>query len=493
MSRIPVFVEKSPRKNWNKRAETCIFIARESVKTSSEVDDLIHDTVQTVSNNSMSVSVVSCVKGVVNRSCCCPDCKEISEISTKSRTKDGVKESFIPIKDNGVKSFGWNGSKLTPAKSILTPAPVKVKSKFKTKTKLGDIGVIPSKVLAPAKSSQSPQRAFRSAFKVIANNDTGLSSKQTGDKLSHDRVRKGDSRPLTSLDYEDSEPECFQHEIRTRLPSDSPASVKGLKNSGGKKRQQKPSRLESFNFPNGVESESKSLTGSYDGNKGSHACTRLELHSKKPELNLEECRKLELNTSNLERFESSKNVDHDSKKSNHDVDNDQILPQEEADDDKSFSDQTLDEISSIHTTVVEKFSDSQHLEAEVADVKSSDISARNGHVDDSGHVTCVISSPPSGRAAKVVNDHVTSKNRQNAVGTIQKSSKLPLFYKRKLPKPPSEVRTIKYGQKVIQENKENHLETCKKPKGIEGIAKIKRTTEALTTKHLRENVYKQGL
>ena len=491
MSRIPIFVEKSPRKNWNKKAETCIFIARESVKTSSEIDDdLVHDRAETVSNGSRSVSVVSCVKGVVNRSCNCVDCKEISEISTKTRTKDGVKKSFIPIKDSGMKSYGWTGSKLTPAKSILTPAPVKVKSKVKTKNKSGDDGVISPKVLAPAKSSQSPRRSFRSAFKVISNTETETPSKRHADKPSQDRTRKCDSRHMTSLDYEDSEPECFQHELKTRLPNDSPASVKGLKNYNWMKHEQKGDRLDTEKE---IKNQSKSVLGSYDEHQGSQAHTEVTLQSKNQDLNSKELisgfSKHEQNSCGEEKLDESKNEHYDCKNGNQHNDNDNIFPQEEPVD-NSISDQTLDEISSIHTTIVEKVSDSHHMETEVLE-KDSNVNARSAiksRVDDSGHVTCVISSPPSGRAAKVVNDHVTVENRLSTVGTVQKSSKLPLFYKRKLPKPPSEVRTVKYGQKVTQEIKENHLETCKKTKGIEG--KVKKSVEAQTTKYA---VQKQGL
>ena len=493
MSRIPVFVEKSPRKNWNKKAETCIFIARESVKTSSEVeDDVVNDNLETVSNNSVSVSVVSCVRGVVNSSCYCPDCKEISRISTKSRTKDGMKKSFIPIKDGGVKTFGWNGSKLTPAKSILTPAPVKVKSRLKTKSKAGDEGMVSSKMLAPAKSAQSPQRAFRSAFKVIPNNETGSSSKQIVDKsAARDSNTKRESKYLTSFEYEDSEPECFQHEIPTRLASDSPASVKGLKNCDIKKHQQERLKSE-CNSQKEIENESKTLIGSYEENKDSQTIIKLQ-YSRKPELNSEQCRKHEIkHTSNAESLDKAKDVELAINDIYHDADNDAVVtPHEEISPDQSFTNETLDEISSIQTTVLERISDSDHLE--IALNNNTQLNERTDKVDDSGHVTCVISSPPSGRAAEVAKNHGTSKNRQNTSGTTQKTSKLPLFYKRKLPKPPSEVRTVKYGQKIIQENKENRLQTCKKSKGSEGIPKIKKTLESSAVRNKREQSCKEGL
>jgi hypothetical protein len=188
MSRIPVFIERSARKGWNTSVESCIFIACDSVETSSEIDDILepdptltdgneetvndlenvgddlefsedrlidkvqfNDTLDSkldeeddkvkgvvqgngrmAVNSAVTFTIVSCCKGVVNTTCNCNKCNEgvsLEEFVT-SRPGDGKKMKEVDTSNKGPRSLIPRPRKLTAGKVAITPAPVK-KSKTK--------------------------------------------------------------------------------------------------------------------------------------------------------------------------------------------------------------------------------------------------------------------------------------------------------------------------------------------------------------------------
>ena len=481
-----MFVERTIRKHWNKEGETCIFIAREAGRESSASDV---DEVEKVdgANGSLSLSVVSCVKGIINSSCYCPKCSAL----TPSRGT-GDRKSCIPIKENGVKNFGWNGPRLTPAKSILTPAPVlKTRSKSKTKTKPSEAGnseasrsrataacpserqaaksKIPkveltskSQLITPKKSASSPQYASKWAFNTPTKSFSSSKvdhhvANTTSDDLGQD------SKTLTSFEYEDSEPECFQHEIRARLASDSPASVKGFNKedhhvkswSAGKRLNGQRSESEHL-----INTQSDINTLQNDKAKPKEVFHKKLIKSPPEKLKLSKRAQSYLTTSSEDMCildDKDRNLDL-AEIENLDDEN-YKADQEKADD----INESLDEIENpdnykhsgkpgyLDTCDTEPGDVVGQGDQQNSQLSKVDISSFS-EVDDSGHVTCVISSPPSTCRKEIRIPDKNSDEAKQKTGCVYKSSKLPVFNKRSLPKTPSEVRTVKYGQKLVQKN-----------------------------------------
>ena len=498
MSRIPVFVEKSLRKHWNKGGETCIFIAREPVRGSSEAEEDVENCSESEvgNNSSLAVSVVSCVKGVINSA------------AVKPNRSNRDRKSCIPVKESGIKNFGWSGQKLTPAKSVLTPAPVtKTRTRLKTKSKTSEVesatesltistatsvrgrlkaktknseseGASTSQLLAPAKSALSPQWAFKSsvnsAIKSFSASKHATPASDTCTSVDHGNA----SKILTSFEYEDSEPECFQHEIRTRLESDSPASVKGL----NKKLTSIPLGRNTQCRLNFSEAESKSIqhevkTKLHDNspvfceelnkNSAKISCGKIKLQPRKrPLSNSRTCNEIlslnnedntNIDASKIE-YKSTENLKADQKE-NSSTCNSNTQPGgagalNNSSDDRNWSDnnQILDnpikETGCIDcNTELQDKQKTQFIDGDV-----------------SGHITCVISSPPSTYRKQT---KVQKRAEGSDVKIAHKSSKLPLFNKRSLPRTPSEIRTVKYGQKVIQESKDHEI--SKKSEGNKDV------------------------
>ena len=188
MSRIPVFIERSARKGWNTTVEPCIFIACDSVETSSEIGDILEPDVtlrddidealdnfiateEEINNfensenrlidkvqlndtqesklegedgnddfngvtqgngrmakvSSVTLTVVSCSKGVINSTCNCNNCN--NGISMEEFVT-GLEGENMKIKDpevlnNGIRSLIPRPRRLTAGKVSVTPAPIK--------------------------------------------------------------------------------------------------------------------------------------------------------------------------------------------------------------------------------------------------------------------------------------------------------------------------------------------------------------------------------
>ena len=497
-----MFVERPIRKHWNKEGETCIFIAREAGRDSSASDVEELEKVNGA-NGSLSLSVVSCVKGIINSSCYCPKCSAL----TPSRGA-GDRKSCIPIKENGVKNFGWNGPRLTPAKSILTPTPVlKTRSKSKTKTKPSEAenskalkslvnaacpserqaakSKIPkveltskSQLMTPKRSAFSPQYASKWAFNTPTKSFSSSKvdnhvANNTSDDLGHD------SKTLTSFEYEDSEPECFQHEIRARLASDSPASIKGFN-----KEDRRVKTWSAGKKLNGQRSESEHMINTQSD------VNTLQKGKAKPK----EVFHKKLVKTPPDKAKPSKRAQSYLTTSSEDIcildDKDRNLDLAEIEnlDDEKYK-KILEKADDINESLdgIENPNNYQHsgksgyidtCDLELVDVAGQgdqqnsqlskvDISSFS-EVDDSGHVTCVISSPPSTCRKEIKIPAKNSDEAKQKTGcTGHKSSKLPVFNKRSLPKTPSEVRTVRYGQKLVQKNQAAVTKTGKVEKAFD--------------------------
>ena len=481
MSRIPVFVEKSPRKNWDKGGETCIFIARRSVTTSSEVEDDLDRGTQSEMVKNSSMSVVSCVKGVVNSSCYCLECKELASITTKFKKADGGRKSFIPIKEGGLKTFGWNGPKLTPAKSILTPAPVnKTRSRLKTKSSKtnkeehsGSSKICISS-LTPAKSLMSPTRASKSAFKSVlktAKLQEHALKQCAPSSCDASGVNRSDSKSLTSFEYEDSEPECFQHEVRNRLASDSPASVKGLNKENSKftttKVKQNCSRVDNECPKNAFRTEIENdghLTIQNFVNEGKNSvvakldlCCSEKTHSQSTIYSeIKNCDNVSCDSPGADVLDTKDDYYKGINRITDELESAQHVQEDVSDDvDQIMTPPHKNLANTCSLLEPQAKSFQNHIDNATELLAKQKITS--GEIDKSGHVTCVISSPPSGRLTKA--QARIPPRSDHGPGTesgcsAKKLSKLPVYSKRALPKTPSEIRTVKYGQKIVQENKD---------------------------------------
>ena len=304
MSRIPVFIEKKNRKKWNKTAETCIFISCESNTTNtSEFDfedseepghydlnnvkadtllenfpskpkrvrnvsvssddeysvkgikydsDFINgdDRHSDVSNTSISLTVVSCNKGIVNATCNCKLCQSVGDqlvvTSTDSCIEVGGKplcKTEIGTGNDLIKEFGKVTKtrslipKLTPrlTAGIVSVTPAPVKGSKRRKNCHAEV-----KTEAPTESdsrtSKNPLQNFDKEF-ISVQQTTGVDDREEmrndihslPNELGFDTEKKiretvigkkvltDEAFVVKSFhDLEDSEPECAQHEHKMK-------------------------------------------------------------------------------------------------------------------------------------------------------------------------------------------------------------------------------------------------------------------------------------